>query len=64
MYAMTVVGTKARLRVVNIEDDFLVPWIFKSTSLSDKFCYIEAHSSEGHQIEDGINYTKEHAEMP
>lgn len=33
------------------------------TNLADKSGYIEAHGSEGSQIEDGINYVKKNAEM-
>lgn len=64
MYAMTVVGTMARLWVVHKDKDYLIPWISMGTNSVDKSGYIEAHGSEGSQIEYGLNYMKTNAEMP
>ena len=63
MYAMRVIGTMARLWIVHRDEDYLIPWISMDKNLADKFGYIEAHGSEGSQIEDGIKYMKNNAEM-
>ena len=45
------------------KEDYLVPWISMDTNLADTTGYIEAHSSDGSQIENGIKYIKNNAEM-
>lgn len=63
MYAMTVIGTGARLWVVHRDDDYLIPWIPMGTNLADKSSYIKAHSSDGSEIEAGWAYTKKNKQM-
>lgn len=66
MYAMTVVGTMARLWIAHIGADihYLVPWIPAGDGLSRKEQYIEANSTDGYLIEEGFKYMKKYKEMP
>lgn len=64
LYAMTVIGTRARLWVVDTVETYLIPWIPEDIGLSEKTEYIKAHSTGGHLIEDGFRYMKKHEEMP
>lgn len=53
MYAITTIGTSARLWIVHVDEDYPIPWIPGGTGLADKSNYIEAHSSRGDEIVSG-----------
>jgi hypothetical protein len=58
MYAMTVVGTRARLWTVHQKEDYLEPYIPNDRGLAAIGEYIEANSTEGYQIMEGLEQTK------
>jgi hypothetical protein len=58
MYAMTVVGTRARLWTVHRKEDYLEPYIPNGRGLAAIGEYIKANSTEGYQIIEGLEQTK------
>jgi hypothetical protein len=63
MFAITTIGTRARLWVAHRDYDYLIPWIPNGTTLADKGSYIEAYSTDGHEIENALTYMKEKKQM-
>lgn len=63
MYAMTVIGTSARLWIAHIGEGYLTPWIPKGITLSYKAEYIPAHSNDGYRIAEGFKYIRKHPSM-
>jgi hypothetical protein len=53
MYAMTAVGTRARLWTVHRNEDYLEPYVPNGFGLAKIAEYIEANSTEGYQIIEG-----------
>lgn len=59
MYAITTIGTTARLWYITKTDDYLLPFVPVDTALAERSAYIEAHSTDAQQLRDGFNYVKE-----
>jgi len=59
MYAITTIGTAARLWYITKTDDYLLPFVPVDTALAERSAYIEAHSTDAQQLRDGFNYVKE-----
>ncbi|KAH6667179.1 hypothetical protein B0J14DRAFT_440315, partial [Halenospora varia] len=64
MYAMTTIGTRARLWVARQTETYLEPFVPMSTGVSAIDEYIEAHSTDGHLITDGWEYMKVNHLLP
>jgi hypothetical protein len=56
MYAMTVIGTSARLWYITKRDDYLLPFVPIDPGLSERAKYIEAHSTDAQHLRNGLNY--------
>jgi hypothetical protein len=59
IYAITTIGTTARLWYITKTDDYLLPFVLVDTTLAERLAYIKAHSTDAQQLRDGFNYVKE-----
>jgi hypothetical protein len=62
MYAMTLVGTAAKLWWADRHRDYLDPFVpaaIEDKQLSDLTTYIEANSAEGKELEEGLDKMKQ-----
>ena len=57
IYAMTTIGTRARLWIYRPDSDYLEP-LFGSQDLSDRSAYVEAHSSDAQKLTEGFHQMK------
>ena len=57
IYAMTTIGTRARLWIYRPDSDYLEP-LFGSQDLSDRSAYVEAHSSDAYKLTAGFHHMK------
>lgn len=64
MYAMTVVGTRARLWIAYQSQDYLEPFVPGSRGLAAIEEYIEANSTDGYLLMGGLEHMKDHNLMP
>jgi hypothetical protein len=64
MYAMTTVGTLARLWIAYKSEDYLEPFFPKGMGLAEIREYVEANSSDGHYIVEGWEHMKVNNLLP
>ncbi|KAI9730330.1 MAG: hypothetical protein M1818_008233 [Claussenomyces sp. TS43310] len=64
MYAVTAIGTSARLWVAVLEAPYLMPFVPLGVELSDRTGYIEAHSTDAAQLRDGFATIVKYDKLP
>ena len=64
MYAITTIGTLARLWIVYKLEDYMEPFVPKGTGLAQIREYIKANGSDGYYIVEGWEYMKVNNLLP